>query len=671
MHFRPRADFLREHTPRYATEKRHSVGRKGAICAMLTPAASTLLLLWDFLHNMGLRYVAFRFWFEIKRRSGLLRRAFPTRVAQVSYIDLATWRALDLPFLGSSRAALNFAQAADPVLEEEIAKLKAGDFKFFSATYYPLGKQYDWLTHPVTGYRYSQEEHWTSIPDLDPVRGDIKYIWEPARFSHLLKIIRHDFHTGTDHGEWVLAGILDWIAQNPVNQGPNWRCSQEISLRSLNWLFALHYYREHPALTPARFEQIMQVLYWQVEHVYQNIHFSRIAVRNNHAITETLLLFVAGLQFPFFPQAERWKTRGKAWLEQEIGYQIYSDGTYLQHAMNYHRVVVQLLSWGIVLGELHHDPLSPQVYERAKASLHFLTTCLEEQTGHLPNYGNNDGALFFPFSTSDYRDYRPQLNALSCILGQGMRYDSPGCREEAFWYGIATAELKAIPTDAVSPGKARQFPQGGYFTWRDSQSFTFIRCASYRDRPAQADNLHLDIWVAGQNILQDAGTYLYNSDAALLQYFWGTKGHNTASLGGHDQMFKGGRFIWFFWSKATAVATEETAEYWFFKGTIACYRHLGKSITHTRSVKKFKHKLVWEVQDSINHSLDLPLLQYWHPARAWADKIQFSATDEAGQILAPEIQEGWYSSYYGNKEVTPLVVFQTAGKMITTQISIV
>src|SRR5690606_32684661 len=146
---------------------------------------------------------------------------------------------------------------------------------------------------------------------------------------------RYDYHFNVDLSEFVFSDIESWIDANPTNQGPNWRCSQEISLRILNWCYALFYYENATALTEDRWKKMQHVIYASVHHVYHHINFSRIAVRNNHAITETLFLTVSHLLFPFIPETKKWAEQGLKWFEQEIGYQVYSDGTFLQFSMNY------------------------------------------------------------------------------------------------------------------------------------------------------------------------------------------------------------------------------------------------------------------------------------------------------------------------------------------------
>src|SRR5690606_4241552 len=122
------------------------------------------------------------------------------------------------------------------------------------------------------------------------------------------------------------------------NRGPNWMCSQEISIRVLNWFFVLFYFRNSPVLTDHRVNIILQSITDQMQHVWSNRRFARYLVRNNHVLSESLALYVTGVLMPFLPESNRWEKEGKATFENEIMHQIYEDGTYLQFSMNYHRM---------------------------------------------------------------------------------------------------------------------------------------------------------------------------------------------------------------------------------------------------------------------------------------------------------------------------------------------
>jgi hypothetical protein len=625
--------------------------------------AGTISKIFNLVKNMGWRYVTFRLRHEFLRRSGLLKRKFPAAPAAQQYITLQQWKAQPAKFFFGSKASLSIPRDPQPELKKRFGQIKEGKLLMFNSVLAYLGKDYDWVTNPDSGHRYDINKHWAEIADYSPEAGDIKAVWEKSRFSYLYDIIRYDYHFNEDCAAQVFADISSWIDGNPVNRGPNYRCSQEISLRVLNWLFALYYYRDSPALTDAVFDKMQYAIYWQMDHVYKNIHFSRIAVRNNHAITETLTLYLAGLFFPTLPNASVWKTKGKAWFEEEIAYQIYEDGTYLQFSMNYHRVVAQLLTWAITLSEKNNERFSDVVYERARKSFEFLRICMVEENGWLPNYGANDGALFFKLSDSHYRDYRPQLQALAAALGMDAGFSGT---EDTGWYGIKPKGDTWQPANGL-----HSFTKGGYYIIREPETLTFIKCGSYKDRPSQADNLHLDIWYKGENILLDAGSFKYNTDFETVRYFSGTASHNTVMLGDNDQMLKGGRFIWYFWSQCKAATLAEDTDTFTFTGTISAFAHVSEGITHKRTVTKRKGKPYWDIKDELN---DLPeylqIKQLWHlPLENTS--VTITALHKNGEAIPPILHEGWYSSLYSHKEETKELHFLTKEDVITASVIVV
>ncbi|MEL6721122.1 MAG: alginate lyase family protein, partial [Bacteroidota bacterium] len=485
----------------------------------------------------------------------------------------------------------------------------------------------------------------------------------------LYDIIRYDYHFEKDCAVFVFDEIESWIEQNPINQGPNWRCSQEISLRTMNWLFALYYYKQSSELTEARFQKIMYTIYWQLKHDYGNINFSRIAVRNNHAVTETLMLYLGGLFFPFFPEATEWKTKGKQWFEEEIAYQVYEDGTFLQFSHNYHRVLIQLMTQAFYLAEVNRESFSDLTYDRAKKSLNYLYQCTDLDNGNLPNYGANDGALFFKLNDRPYRDYRPQLNALVYFFNKKVLFEGKGLEEDIAWYSTTDFNAKDV-SFKLTKERIHQFDKGGYYLMSNTDAFTFIKCGSYRDRPSHADNLHIDIWYKGKNILRDAGTYRYNTDQELVRYFNGTSAHNTVTLGEEDQMEKGPRFIWFNWSKAEHTNLLETEDSTIFKGKIKAFQHLGKEIYHSRKVTQSKEQVGWEIEDRVEHQTNLPIRQYWNVSNSFDEYFVISAKDENGNDLKAILQQGYYSGLYGQKEETEVIVFISGGKKISTKIQL-
>ncbi len=633
--------------------------------------ADSLKLYFGILKHMGLRYVLFRAWYAFQQQSGWLKRRFPVSRALREWITLRDWQQQDARFFFDGKESLagsalpGFAAGDGRALEKRVRAIREGKILFFSSAWYVAP---GWVTNPLTGFRYDISRHWSEIPDFSEAAGDIKYVWEKSRFGFVYDLIRYDLHSGADQSGFVLGEIDSWIRENPVNLGPNWRCSQEISLRVLNWTFALFYYRYSPSLTPALFRRIVNSIFFQMQHVEENISFSRIAVRNNHALTESLALYLAGLLYPFFPEAGRWKENGRRWFEEEIAAQVYPDGSYLQFSMNYHRVVVQLLSWGIRLAELNGAGWSAGLMEKAGSCVRFLTAFQNAKTGWLPNYGNNDGALFFPLSEVHFRDFRPQLAALRGLLGEAVDYESGPWEEEFLWLTDGRGRLRREKTAGAV---VSAFRSGGYYGLSTEDTLTFIRCGAYRHRPFQADNLHLDLQVGETNILRDAGTYRYNAPPHLIEFFSGSEGHNTARPEGYEQMIRGPRFIWTGWVTEADGGWRSEPDGYVFEGWFRGFAQAGKRVIHSRKVKKYHHRLHWVVEDRMEGlPPGIPMVQIWHPDETFSERLTIRARDDRGAALTAEVREGWYAEKYGEKAPAPYLAFRTLSGYIRTEIEI-
>ncbi|MEX2230523.1 MAG: alginate lyase family protein [Cyclobacteriaceae bacterium] len=582
-----------------------------------------------------------------------MKKDFPVTPPVKRMMTLAEWRKNAPLFFFFSRDTLKKPFNHSVSLIERAERILKGEIQFFNGEWKSLAPD-DWLTNILSGHKYDNNLHWTQIPDFHPACGDIKYVWEKNRFLFLQTILRYDQQTASDSSAWVFSQIESWIKNNPINQGPNYRCSQEISIRLFNWMLALYFYRDSKNLTEERFNIILFHVYWQLRHVRANIHFSRIAVRNNHAITETLALYTAGLLFPFFEESREWKLQGKKWFEEEIAYQIYPDGSYLQFSYNYHRVVIQLLTWAISLADIHGEKFKPVVYERAMASLFFLLHAQDPVSGGLPNYGANDGSLFFNWNDEDFRNFRPALDTLHFLLTGENIYSTS--YDDRMWFGVNNS-LKMFKPVWLAEGTA-SFPDGGIHVFRTKDMLVWINCLHYKDRPLQADNLHLDVWYNGENILLDAGSYRYNTSEDKVKYFSGTEAHNTVMLGDYDQMLKGPRFIWLDWSKRLSAQWEGK----IFSAEALVYGYLG-NISHKRTVKIEANHLV--VTDEMKGSEGKLLRQLWHVNPLSKVGIELLTNGDAKRIE----REGFYSSTYGSISPSRQIEFQTLAGRLTTEIS--
>jgi asparagine synthase (glutamine-hydrolysing) len=553
----------------------------------------------------------------------------------------------------------------NPVAQAE--RLGEGEFRYFQCRPIRAGFPPDWHRNALTGDRAPDDRHWSRIDDFD--YGDIKGIWEPNRFGFAYTLVRAYWRTGRiEFAETFWQLVEDWHGRNPPQLGPNWKCGQEIALRLMAWCFALHGFLDATATTPARVSLLGQMIAVSAGRIEACLDYA-LSQRNNHGITEAVGLWTTGLLFPQFRRAEVWRETGRAALEQQARELIYEDGSFAQHSANYHRVMLHDYLWALRLGALHAAPLSEALRSRVGMAADFLLQIQDGQTGRVPCYGHNDGALVLPLSNCDYQDFRPVVQATRYAMHGVRTFPAGPWDEDLLWlFGPAAADA---PMQTFAPLDLAA-GHGGCYTLRAKRGFVFIHCPRFRHRPSQADALHVDVWWRGQNMALDAGTYSYNAPAPWDKALERTECHNTVVVDGQDQMERAGRFLWLPWLHARRRCQLRsqggTLAYW--EGEHDGYRRLRPAVRHRRAVVRLgdEHWLVLDrLESNGEHQYRLHWLVADYPARSLQDQGQLALSTPGGDYhlqmgsLGPARQyslvradesstRGWRSPYYCERQ---------------------
>jgi len=359
-------------------------------------------------------------------------------------------------------------------------RIAAGRFRLFSAVDVDLPDPVPWHRNPQNGAEWPTDVHWCDLDLFTPERGDVKGVWELSRFSWAFDLARgYLWSANAAYAEVFWRRWESWLAANPPNLGVHWVSGQECALRLMAWCFATFAFLPDPSSTNDRLSRMLVALH---AHGRRIAGFIGHAVRQktNHAVTEAAGLLTLGLLFPCFPEAAAWRRQGRDLLEREGRRQIYPDGTYVQHSMNYHRLVLHTYAWCLALAERAGEAFSPGLRERLASATEFLYQMQDETTGRVPNYGPNDGALFLRLDECDYVDYRPAIAAARRALGAGPAYP-PGPWDEASWW-LFGPEKSGAAGLARPKRPSSAFVSGGYFTLRTGQAWGLVRAHTYRGR---------------------------------------------------------------------------------------------------------------------------------------------------------------------------------------------
>ncbi|MCP4745141.1 MAG: hypothetical protein GY874_03220 [Desulfobacteraceae bacterium] len=548
---------------------------------------------------MGLPWIIYRLYYIFLVRSGFLRIKMPKpgqKKGRKSFnvsggFDVDTCHKVLLDksekFFFNSRQKKtyqsmfnNWDLEQDPIAQSD--ELEEGIFRYFSWKRQFVGLLPDWHRNPFTNQVYPNGLHWSQIPDFK--NGDIKMVWEINRFDWVYVLVRAYWRTGNkDYPELFWRLVNHWIRQNPVNTGVNWKCGQEIGLRLMALCFGLYGFLDHAETLPENILSLYELVYHSAVRIEKNIHYA-ISQKNNHAISEAAALFTTALLFNEFKEANRWETKARRLLEQLCRRLIYDDGSFAQHSVNYHRMMLQLYLWVIRLAQLNDKPFDRAVIERVKSAGNWLFQILNLSDGRVPYYGQNDGAYIMQLNTCGYKDFRPVINAVY-YLAHGRRCLSNGPWDEDLFWFFGPDSINSKNDKPVQQNMNAQL--GGYYTLRSHSGFAFTRSANYRHRPGQADLLHVDLWWQGQNIAIDPGTRTYNAAEPWNNPFAHTAYHNTVSVNGKDQMDRLGRFLWAPWPLCSGKFLERfdnkhTVQIWM--GSHSGYSRNQKQISHQRAI---------------------------------------------------------------------------------------
>lgn len=587
--------------------------------------------------------------YRAKKKAGIYRWLLPRRKAVPLGFKFGS---------GTESAPGSLPWNAESLLNEA-AGLLEGKANYFSAHTWNIGNPPNWFLNPFENKIYScSADHWSKIPDFDPDAGDIKVIWEISRF-HWALVFARAWRVSKDRIflSTLQSWLEDWWIANPPNVGPNWMSGQEVSIRLINTLLACHL---------AGLEKEVEL--GLVEFV--QTHCSRIrattsyaiAQDNNHATSEAAGLFVGGNWLAIHStgrtrfQGQMWAEAGRKLLENRVAKLVLIDGSFSQHSLTYHRMMLDTLSiaefWRKNVGE---RAFTATFYSRASAATRWLGAMIDPVSGDGPNLGSNDGSHAYRLTASSYRDFRPCLQLASILFLSSAALESGPWDEAAAWLHI-TADRAGRPW--TSELGSAIFSDGGYLSMRnEAGARVLLRAPTAKFRPLHADALHLDLWWKGENLLRDGGTYSYAECGALPGLLASVEGHNAFQFDGHDQMQKLGRFLYGDWVRVAGmsdITSSEEGQFWSGSYTDAW------GATQKRSVNLKANVLsVFDQVDGFKRNAVLR----WRLAPADWSQEQWGCASALGRLAVESsvpirrigLISGWESRRYLEKSPVPVL----------------
>ena len=508
----------------------------------------------------------------------------------------------------------------------------------------------DWHRSPFTGVRATDTDlPWWTISDFDPRLGDIKAVWEASRFDWVVAFAQHARTGDRDALARLNDWLADWCSHNQPYNGHNWKCGQESSLRVLHLAVAALVLGQ----TRSARAELISLVTLHMRRIAPTIGYA-VGQDNNHGTSEAAALFIGGSWLGALGVLEgaRWERDGRRWLEERAQRLIEPDGSFSQYSVNYHRLMLDTFSvaeiWRRHLGLAQ---FSTVLNDRVRAAAEWLRFFTDPLTGDAPNLGANDGANLLPLTVAGSRDYRPAVELASALFFDASAYKGSGFwSTELQWLGVE-------PPGRTLPAMGdRMFPNGGYGILRRGDAMAVLRFPRFRFRPSHADALHLDLWLGGENLLRDGGSFSY-ADAEWHAYFTGARGHNVVQFDDREQMPRLSRFLWGDWVRTQNLqpivrGAEST--------TMAATYRDGHGAIHERRVVLRETGIV--VSDIVRGFSRRAVLRWRLRPSAWtlqgdtiSDGTHRLTVSANVPIVRCELVTGWEARFYLQRTEVPVL----------------
>ena len=550
----------------------------------------------------------------------------------------------------SARADVHFFAVADEseTHPEKIEAVMANRFEF-NHELHVLNPPIDWTTNP------SRDVEWHILLH--------KFYYSVGLGMAYASTAERRY---VDH--WV-ALTDSWIATTP----PGFIAPDVTGRRVQNWIYAYFYFVAHsnPRHIPPRFHLRF------LESIAEQVNFLRanLAAARNHRTLELYSIFLAGVVFPEFREAEAWRNFALPEIVRNMTTDLLNDGVQCELSTDYHHLVLKnyLCIRRLAAANAIEVPqdMDPLLQKALDFSLH-----AHNPMGFVPSLSDGDVQSFLD------------------LLQQGsVLFDRDDMRY------VATGGRKGSPPQVRSAA----FPDSGYYivrsgwgeneiAFRDEHHLIFDCGPLGAGNHGHFDCLSFELAAFGHRLIVDPGRYTYDESGETnwRVRFRSTAFHNTVAVDGKNQTRYEPRLIkepsrHAFGSlrhKISGPAPEHclierisTNGFDFLHGSAKSYEY---DALHERRIF-FMAPRYWIVADSLTGESEHTYEARFHLGECAQDKTIVEETDFAHIVVSPHLlimqakdegvsfllEQGQVSSRYGSKTPAPVASFGTRARHAT------
>ena len=375
----------------------------------------------------------------------------------------------------------------------------------------------NWSREIKTQYEWPVGVYYLKLRGLTPQGSDIKVPWEISRCHHLLWMAEAYCLTNDEnYATAIIEQIRHWILNNPLMYSVNWTCAMDVSIRAINWMYALSLIGKSKSFTDEFTIEVYRSLYQHLFFVNRNLE-KCIPYSNNHYFSDIVGQLFLGNLFLSTRRGKRTFRRAIGEYCREVKTQIFISGVDYERSVSYHRLMTELLLYPYYMLKRNGYVLPDHVSNRLSFMLGYVNQYIIGD-GCVPNVSDADNGRLLPlvprpFTNHGYLIYKDSLeNRVAAVGGEWV---SPACQND----------------------KSRLYPDANVAILKNRGMYLYVSCFhrwrvdglidSYTSTHLHSDLLSFVFADKDDPIIVDAGSFCYTSCFNQWKSFRTAKKHNT------------------------------------------------------------------------------------------------------------------------------------------------
>lgn len=513
--------------------------------------------------------------------------------------------------------------------------------------------KYSWAAGFQTENEWPEQFSWSLAYRQRDDTGDARTNWELNRHFQFALLAKDYYAAGDQKYLNELRSLFDdWNRKNLFLWGISWTSVMEVAIRCSNWCYTYCFLSAAADVPESLLKQLETGILNMTGFV--EAHYSRYSSANNHLIAEAYAIGQSGILFG----NRRWIELAVSILTGEFPRQNDSEGINKEMSLHYQSFYMEAV--GLLMRLLLKNGIDvPQSWREWLAKMSGYVADCTGTYGEVIEFGDNDEGKILDLC-GGYNHYQYVLGLMSCLLDRAYTDVSESC-ENLRWLFTEEERRAVCGKDKYVPAKSRCYREGGYTILRsddgrilagiDHAALGFGSIAAH----GHADALSFQMYVDGEPILVDPGTYIYHCDIENRNAFRRTENHNTVCVDGKDQSEMLGAFLWGKRAECRLLQFDESEDEIILRAS-----HNGYApVIHTRSFafnRKNQFKITDELTDRRDVEVNFIFAPGMHPLTE--DRVvtliyggrRIKLSFESEQPIKLSITDKNYSPCYGYKE---------------------